>query len=68
MERTSRIGWVPKDEHEKDTIEDVEMEKAVVIKCLEGGLFLTKKDALVHTNGGEVERVKVTVTVDVERI
>jgi hypothetical protein len=68
MERTSRIAWVPKGELEGETIKDVYMDKETIIQCFKDGLFLKKKSALEHTDGGEVEKVRVTVTVDVERL
>lgn len=73
MQRTSVIGWIPKDERESETIEMMGLSKTDIKNAIEMALYKTKKEAMMDEammdyETDDVERVRVTVTVDVEKM
>lgn len=68
MKRYSVIGWIPKGEKEGDTLDGCGLSTTEIKKELRAGIPKTKAEADCAFETDEIERVRVSVTIDVERI
>jgi arginase family enzyme len=68
MKRISMIGYVPANEKETNTLKECGLTTTNIRDKLKAGITKTKKEAIELFGEDDPKKVRVTVTIDVEKM